>query len=210
MKVTWSDSESEDEEQAYMAHTSHEESTEDSSSENEVSDSILSDMTKDDIISAFVDLSDYMLNIKAKYKQVRKKLHDTKKESMELATKLEIINQNISLELDQNRRLHIKNNSLKKQIGILEERLYYSNLRKRDDMYKKPIHLVSNRSIYQTKPRIYRYKEVNYQCYFCQSHEHTANDCTFNYISKRKAPKKIWVPKSLTTCHCAEKPTAEQ
>ncbi|CAN1142191.1 hypothetical protein LINPERHAP2_LOCUS12946 [Linum perenne] len=73
MKVTWSDSESEYEEQAYMAHVGHEETTGDSSSKNEVSDSASPDMTKDDIISVFVDLSDYMHNIKIKYKQLKKK-----------------------------------------------------------------------------------------------------------------------------------------
>ncbi|CAN1151042.1 hypothetical protein LINPERHAP2_LOCUS17940 [Linum perenne] len=115
MKVIWSDSESEDEEQAYMAHINHEESTEDSSSENEVSDSIFSYMTKDDIISAFVDLSDYMLNIKAKYKQLRKKFHETKKENMELVNKLETVNQDLCIELDnQNRKLYIKNDNLKR------------------------------------------------------------------------------------------------
>ncbi|CAN1179165.1 hypothetical protein LINPERHAP2_LOCUS34042 [Linum perenne] len=129
MKVTWSDTKSDDEEQAYMAHTGQENSTceEDSSAESEVHDSTFLNMTKDDIISAYIELSDYMNDIKLRYKQIKSKNKEAKSNICDLQEKLRIAQSFV----DSNKRLQIKNDNLKRQVGILEERLFYTSLHKK-------------------------------------------------------------------------------
>ncbi|CAN1147640.1 hypothetical protein LINPERHAP2_LOCUS15989 [Linum perenne] len=213
MKVTWSDTESDDEEQAYMAHTDHGSSScdEDSSAESEVHDFTLLNMTKEDIITSYLELSDYMHSVKLKYKQIKAKNLELKNDIPELQEKLNVPHHYV----DSSKKLQTKADNLKRQVSILEERLFYANLRRRNyDMFSSLVAMKSkinvqtyvNESYVKVKPRIYKCRNTR-ECYFCKSHDHTTSMCTFNYSSKQRIPKRIWVPKTLTNYDCADTST---
>ncbi|CAN1165937.1 hypothetical protein LINPERHAP2_LOCUS26444 [Linum perenne] len=208
MKVTWSDTESDDEEQAYMAHADHENSScdEDSSAESEVHDFTLLNMTKEDIITAYVELSDYMHSVKLKYKQIKIKNLEIKNDISKLQERL-----TIAYHYDEpNKKLQIKTDNLKRQVGILEERLFYANLRKSNygmSTFSEAMKSKKNvNKLYKARPRTVNQKKSR-KCYYCSSYDHTSPMCTFNYSPKQRLPKRIWVPKTLTKCDCTDTST---
>ncbi|CAN1188294.1 hypothetical protein LINPERHAP2_LOCUS39245 [Linum perenne] len=95
MKVTWSDLNSDEEEQAYMAHADDEETAEESDSESEVCDSLLLNMTKEDIVTAFVDLADNFYKIRRKHKQLKLKCQNINGELKTLKEKLCIADKHV-------------------------------------------------------------------------------------------------------------------